>query len=324
MKVVVAGATGFVGQHLVRRLIAGGRTVLCGTRSPDRARAAAPDRNWVHLDVDDASSLAAAFVGADALVYLVHQMRADPSHDLLDHERESAERVRQAAESAGIRRIVYLGGPRPQGEPSHHLAARLATGEALRDSSRLTTVELRAGMVIGEGSESWLICRDLAHRLPIMVLPQWLRTRSQPIGIDDAVAALDRCLDLELTASVALDLPGPEVVSAREILERIAAHVGIRPVMVPVPFLTPRLSSLWLRLVTRADYGLAVQLVDGLTQDLIASGDGFWELAPDLERTPLDVAITRALAAEPRLPAGQRVWEGLVRRVGARALLSPS
>ena len=318
MRVVVAGATGFVGRHLVPVLQASGREVVCGSRDPERARASAPDLTWVKLDVGEPESLEGALEGADGLIYLVHQMRAD-TPDLLAHERASAHRVREAAERAGVRRIVYLGGPEPQGEPSHHLAARLATGEALRSSSTVSCVELRAGMIIGVGSESWLICRDLAHRLPFMVLPSWLNTRSQPIGIRDVVRALDRALDLELDQSLALALPGPETLTARAILERIAAQAGIRPVMVPIPFLTPRVSSLWLRFVTRADYGIACQLVDGLTQDLVAEGDGFWAHAPDIERTPLDDAIRETLEHEPGLSLTDRVWERVARTVALRA-----
>ena len=294
--VVICGARGFVGRHLVRRLTAMGVPVRAGTRSPEAARRADPNTSWVHLDVEDEASLDAAFAGADAVVYLVHQMR-EVGCNLVSLERRSGARVRQAAERAGVRRIVYLGGPVPSGPASEHLVARLQTGEALR-AGTVSTIELRAGMIIGTGSESWLIVRDLALRLPVMVLPRWLKSRSQPIGIDDVIAALVRAISLDTDRSSFHDLPGPEILSGREILERVAACVGMCPLMIPVPVLTPRLSSYWLRLVTRADFGVAKKLVSGLLCDLVAEDDGFWSLAPDLQRTTLDEAIQRALDAE--------------------------
>jgi uncharacterized protein YbjT (DUF2867 family) len=316
--VVVAGATGFVGRHLVQRLLDDGVDVRCGTRDPERASAARPDWRFVRLDVGDSASLDAALAGARALVYLVHQM-ADHRSGLLAQEEASALRVRDAAARAGVGRIVYLGGPRPiEGEPSPHLQARLRTGEILR-SGPASAIELRAGMVVGHGSESYAMCRDLALRLPVMVLPSWLRTRSEPIAIDDVVFALAHALDLELEGSRAFDLPGPEVLSARQILERIAAARGFRPVMIPVPVLTPQLSSHWLRFVTRADFDIARQLVAGLQHDLVAADEGYWENAPDHVRVPFDDAVRSALALEGSGRRSARLWERVVRGVARSA-----
>ncbi|MEQ1500717.1 MAG: NAD(P)H-binding protein [Myxococcota bacterium] len=313
--VVVAGASGFVGRNVVDRLSAAGRDVRCGTRDlSDRDHR----RAWVRLDVDTGAGLDAAFGGADAVVYLVHGL-ADHGPDLIAREEASAQRVLRAAEQAGVRRIVYLGGPTPDGEPSVHLRARLQTGEVLR-SGRVSVIELRASMIVGAGSESWLMCRDLALRLPLMVLPRWLATRTQPIGIDDVVTAIVAAVDLSSAGSRAYDLPGPEILTAREILERVARQAGFRPVMVPVPVLTPRLSSWWLRFVTRADYGVARQLVDGMTSDLVAAGDGFWAELPDHVRVPFDEAVCRALAAEgPVHNRSARLWERAVRTLAVRA-----
>jgi uncharacterized protein YbjT (DUF2867 family) len=313
--VVIAGASGFVGARLVQRLQQLGHEVRCGTRDPERAARTRPDLTWVRLDVDDPSSLTSALRGASALVYLVHQMRGDTAH-LGATETLAAGRVAHAAEHAGLRRIVYLGGPKPTGTPSPHLAARLATGETLR-RGRVPTVELRAGMVIGAGSESWTIVRDLALRLPFMVLPSWLERRSEPLAIDDVVSALVRAIDLPIDGSLALDLPGPEAISGRDLLRRIAQQAGFRATMVNVPLLTPSLSSHWIRLVTRADYGIARQLVAGLTADLVCEGPTLWDRCPDLTRTPLDEAIRTALAQEPAAAIGPvgRAWEAIVARV---------
>ena len=318
-KIVVAGASGFVGRHLIPLLQAAGHEVVCGTRNPVQARQSQPDRTWVHLDVNDTESLDLALQGADSLVYLVHQMQRGTA-DLIEIERRSALRVREAAEKAGLRRLVYLGGPNPEGLISHHLEARLETGRVLRAGS-ISTIELQAGMIIGVGSESWLIVRDLALRLPVMILPSWLSRRSQPVGIEDVIRAITACLDLEGSTSRCLALTGPETLTAREILERVASQVGIRPVMIPLPVLTPSLSSHWIRWITRADYTIARQLVDGLTCDLLGGEDSVWNCIPTLQITPLDQVIADALQAESptNMPAFQRYWEAVVRRLALRA-----
>jgi uncharacterized protein YbjT (DUF2867 family) len=313
MNVVVAGASGFVGRHLVNRLLAAGHTVRCGTRNP--ATATPKDRTWVRLDVDRPETLDGALVGADALVYLVHQMGGGHGDDLAAREAASALAVVSACERAGVRRIVYLGGPKPVGEPSEHLAARLATGALLRSSS-LSCIELRAAMIIGAGSESWTMVRDLALRLPVMVLPSWLSTRSSPVGVGDVVEALAAAVVDPLQGSEAFDLPGPECLSAREILLRAAATAGFRPVMIPLPVLTPSLSAHWLRLVTRADYGVASQLVLGLQSDLLTDGVGYWARM-GRGPTPLDEVMRQAIAADHIAGAGRR-WEQAVKRVGWR------
>lgn len=293
---VICGARGFVGSHLTQALVERGHTVRAGSRHPERVDDTRPEVTWVELDVERPETLGPAFEGADAVVYLVHQM-SDGGAGLEAREAASALAVREAAEAAGVRRLVYLGGPAPTGPISKHLAARLRTGQILRGGS-LSAIELRAGMIIGAGSESWWIVRDLALRLPVMVLPRWLRNRSEPIAIDDVVRALIRAIEQEHEGSAWYDLPGPEQLTARQILERVAGVLHLRPWMFPVPVLTPRLSSHWLRLVTRADYVVSRQLVDGLNADLVATGTTFWALHPDLERTPFDTGVERAFAAE--------------------------
>lgn len=316
--VVVAGATGFVGSRVVPALEAAGYDVRAGTRNPQAAQKREPAHTWVRFDVEEAASMRAALAGADALVFLVHQMR-EHRGDLLEAERTAAQHVLAAAEAAGIRRIVYLGGPDPGRGASAHLEARLETGRVLRSSTVLTTLELQAAMIIGVGSESWLMVRDLARRLPIMVLPQWLERRSAPVGIDDVTTAIVRCVDLD-EPSRTLPLPGPEILPASAILVRVAAASGVRPVMIPVPILTPRLSSHWIRLVTRADFTIARQLVDGLSTDLIPDPDDFWRRCPDLHPTPLDEVIRSALAREPAnsMPRWQARWERWAQRVARR------
>ena len=308
LSVLVCGATGFVGRHLVHRLRESGHAVTGATRRPEQARQNEPNIPWVFADVEDGASLRQAMTGMDAVVYLVHQMR-QVSPDLVELERASAQRVLDAAEFAGVKRLVYLGGPEPAGTVSRHLEARLETGRVLR-SGGVSTVELRAGMVIGAESESWLMVRDLAHRLPVMVLPSWLKSRSQPIGIDDVVVALAQAIQFPTEGSRVFDLPGPETLTAREILERTSRQIGIRPVMIPVPVLTPKLSSHWLRFVTRANFKVAKKLVQGLTCDLVSTRESFWDHLPT-EPTPFDEAVRRALANEDPTTRTMvaRIWE---------------
>jgi uncharacterized protein YbjT (DUF2867 family) len=295
-RVLLTGATGFIGQHLHAPLAAAGFEVRCLTRTPEEARRRSPDRTWVGGDVGDPASLARALEGCAAAYYLVHGM-ASGRPGWADEELRWAEEFTEAARAAGVRRIVYLGGVAPRREPSEHLRSRLATGEVLR-TGPVPCLELRAGMIIGAGSASWTIVRDLAARLPAMVLPAWLAHRSEPVAVDDVVAALVAGARLDLPRSDWWDVPGPEALSGREILLRVAAVMGRRPVLLAVPLVTPRLSSHWIRLVTRADYAVARELVEGLTSDLVAAKPGYWTAAGLPPPAALEEAARRALAAE--------------------------
>jgi uncharacterized protein YbjT (DUF2867 family) len=266
------------------------------------------------LDAQQPDTIPPALNGMNALVYLIHQM--GQAGDFVTRERAAAEAVVRAAEQAGVTRIVYLGGIEPAGAPSRHLKSRLDTGEVLR-SGRVPALEVRTSMIIGPGSQSFRMVRDLAARLPLMVLPSWLRNRSEPVGVDDVVAALVKALELPREQCGVFDLPGPELLSGEEILQRVARLLGIRPYFVRVPVLTPKLSGYWLRFVTRANYEVAQELVHGLTCDLIARGDSFWRLMPERPQTPFDEAARKALVGEEaELDARTRSLEWLLRRLG--------
>ena len=311
-RVFLSGATGFVGTRLYPRLVDRGFQVRCGSRAPQSARRRQPHCDWVKFDVEQPDSIRPALQGCDAMFYLVHQMTGGGGGDYRHRETEAALQVRRIAERAGIHRIVYLGGVRPQGEPSEHLRSRLQVGETLRDG-QVSTVELRASMIIGAGSESWRIVRDLAARLPVMVLPKWTKTPSQPVHIDDVVQALIGALQLEMDGSKWFDIPGPKTLTAEQILVRTARQLGHRPRRVGVPVLTPRLSSWWLRFVTEADLGVARELVDGLTSPLIAESDRFWHLIDHTNLVGFDEAARREMINASSLPAW--VVERLTRRV---------
>jgi uncharacterized protein YbjT (DUF2867 family) len=316
LRVLLTGATGFVGRHVHPRLVRRGFEVYCATRRPEAARAQHPHRRWRRLDLDDPGTFDAALEGCHAALYLVHQMSG--TGDYLAREVEGARRFAQAAARNGLQRIVYLGGVAPDGEPSTHLASRLATGRTLREGP-VPTIELRAAMIMGPGSESWRIVRDLSARLPAMVLPSWLSSRSQPIDIDDVCFALEASLRLPQTGSACFDLPGPEVLSAEEILVRVARLRGVDPFILRVPFVSPSLSSYWIQLVTRADIGLARELVRGLQHDLVARDASFWARFPEHRRVPFDESAQRAFDAETEtLSLGARTAEVLINGLSRR------
>lgn len=310
-QVLLTGATGFIGRNLHPVLRKLGHRVISGSRNPERASQALPGHEFRRLEVTDLASIEAAMEGCQAAFYLVHAMAGGRGYE--DVERRSAVAFRVAAERAGVQRIIYLGGVRPNGVPSRHLESRLRTGELLR-AGRVPTLELQASMVIGGGSESWRIVRDLAARLPFMVMPQWLDNKSEPIAIGDVTFALAHALELPLERSLALALPGPEALSGGEILLRTAHLLGSHPRTLRVPIVTPKLSSYWITLVTRADQRISEELVEGLRCNLLSNDEGFWRLVPEYRRTPFDEAARVALLAEQQqLSRRSRLAERLIR-----------
>lgn len=294
--VLLTGATGFVGRHLYPALCGASVPVVCASRDPELAAREMPERDWVHLDVDDASTFPSALAGVRAVVYLVHQMGGGA--DYPTREANAACRLRDAAAAAGVEHIVYLGGVEPAGQISSHLESRLATGRLLREG-HVPTLELRAGMIVGQGSASWHIVRDLAARLPAMVLPRWLNNRSSPVAIEDVVAALVWALTQTPQQSAWYEASGPEVLTHRELITRIAHVMGKRPAMIDVPIVTPTLSSYWIALVTRIHLDLARELVQGLQSDLTPSGTPVWDRLGGHQPIGLETAARRALAEEP-------------------------
>jgi len=305
--ILLTGATGFVGRHLVVALRAAGYQVRCATRDAASARVRAPELEWVTVDLLRPATLAPALAGCDAAVFLVHAMgsRKSDEHgdDYPERERAGAEAFAEAAAHAGLRRIVYLGGVMPARGASRHLRSRERTGEILR-AGAVPTIELRAAMVIGAGSASWIMVRDLARRLPAMVLPRWLRNTSFPIAIEDVVFGIVSALALPETRSRIYELPGRERLTHREILVRTAKALGLRPVMISIPILSPRLSSYWIALVTRTSLAMAQELVEGVRHDLEPTGESLWDTL-GRQAMSFDEAIRRALADEaaPELPS---------------------
>lgn len=316
-RVLLTGASGFVGARLWSTLVKHGVDVVGASRDPTQARAKLGHDGWVRMDVTNKRTVQQALQGCQAAIYLVHGM-ADVKHDYEAREQAAATLFAEMAHAAGIERIVYLGGIEPKGVPSKHLRSRLATGAALR-GGKVPVFELGASMIVGVGSESWRIVRDLSSRLPVMVLPRWLRSRSQPIAIDDVLFALSACLTLPVELAGRYALPGPETLTAKEILLRVAALRGTRPLTLDVPLVSPRLSSYWIELVTSANQSIARELVEGLRSDLVAADDGFFALVQDYSRLTFDVAARRALEEEAAaLPGRTRLFEGAMRRLSPR------
>ncbi len=311
---LLTGATGFVGGAARPALEAGGWKVRCLTRNADRARARAPQIDWVQGDVSDAASCARALDGCAAAIYLVHGIgEADDYHRA---EVDAAKTFSMAAGAAGVERIVYLGGVAPSGPGSAHLRSRLDVGEVLR-AGPVNTIELRASMIVGHGSLSWLIVRDLAARLPVMVLPRWLKSRTEPVAIDDVVIALVRALDLPLGESTWFDIPGPDAMSGKQILAETSRMLGLAGARtLAVPLLSPRLSSLWVRFVTRAEWSVAREVVVGLTEDLLAKDDRFWQLVDHPQRMSFADAAALALTEERSHGRVPGAW-GVVERARA-------
>lgn len=312
-RILLTGATGFVGEGVYPALVRAGFDVLCGTRDLKRARHAHPTRNFCHFDLDDVSSVRRALDQVRRAVYLAHSMGADG--DFAQHERLHAMAFRDVAEELGLERIVYLGGMQPQGAPSRHLASRLRTGTTLR-SGATPTVELRATMIVGAGGESFRIVRDLAARLPWMVLPKWLRSESEPVALADVSTAIIHALTMPLTGSCVFDIPGPVRLSAKAMILRTAQLMGHSPRAIEVPVVTPRLSSYWIRLVTRANPRVATELVEGLSSDVVSSGSTLWARIPSHVRTTFDQAVQHALEQEDRkLSPATRIIEKAIHQV---------
>jgi uncharacterized protein YbjT (DUF2867 family) len=312
--VLLTGASGFVGRRLAPVLQAVGRRVRCVSRNAAEMQRRWPDRTWLQADLSRVDDAERALAGCRVAYYLVHSL-GQSQGGLFERERALAATFAAAAERAGVERIVYLGATAPQGPPSEHLRSRLEVGRVLR-AGGVPVLELRAAMIVGYGSASWRIVRDLAARLPAMVLPRWLRSRSEPVAIDDVIVALATAARLPLPGSASFDLPGPELLSYREALVRTARLFGHRRLrVVDVPVLFPALSSQWIRLVTRADWAVARELVLGLTSDLIARSDAYWQITAHPPLLTFEEAARRALDEEARtrrLAPGARTLEAVV------------
>jgi uncharacterized protein YbjT (DUF2867 family) len=306
--VLLTGATGYVGGRLLSALESQGRRIRCLTRRPEfLRRRVLPTTELARGDVRDAEALRIAMQQVDAAYYLVHSMSSTGSFE--QEDRLAAATFAAVARECGVRRLVYLGGLGHADNLSNHLASRQEVGEILNGSG-VPTIEFRAAIIIGSGSLSFEIVRALVEKLPVMVTPRWVRMRTQPIAIEDALAYLTAALDLPLDRSAVFEIGGPDQVSYKELMGEYARQRGLRRWMIPVPILTPRLSSLWLGLVTPVYARVGRKLIDSLPNETIVRDDTALRTFPVRPRT-VPEAIARALRNEDQEFAATRWSDAL-------------
>jgi uncharacterized protein YbjT (DUF2867 family) len=293
--ILLTGATGYVGGHLLAALREDRRSVRCLARRPERLKSVDSDGiQVVKGDVLDPISIRQAMEGVDSAYYLVHSMAGEGSFE--ERDREAAQNFSKAAAEAGVGRIIYLGGLARGEDLSGHLSSRLEVGEILRASS-VPTIELRASVIIGSGSLSFEVVRALVNRLPLMVTPRWVSTRSQPIAINDVISYLKAALEIEVEGSCIFEIGGADTACYMDIMTEYARQRGLRRLFLPVPVLTPWLSSLWLGLVTPVLARIGRRLIEGVRNESVVSDSKALTAFP-IEPMTMSEAIREALREE--------------------------
>jgi uncharacterized protein YbjT (DUF2867 family) len=293
-KVLIAGATGFIGKRLVSELLAEGFQVRAMVRN--QGNQFPKEVETVRGDLLDRASLDPVLGGIDTAFYLVHSM-AGGRAGFERRDRKAVENFVAAANEAGLRRAIYLGGLGETGSGlSEHLASRVAVAKILQNGDFSTTV-LRAAIIIGAGGASYEIIKALVTRLPIMTTPKWVSTRCQPIAVGDVIRYLIGCLRDERTADDTFDIGGPEILTYREMMQRFAGIIGKKILILPVPLLTPKLSSYWVGLVTPVKPSISMPLIEGLRNEVICRDARIRELLPG-SLSSFDESLRIALAEE--------------------------
>lgn len=290
---LLTGASGFIGRHAAVALGAAGFHLRGLSRSVQRARRLLPEIEWLEGDLESPDHLERALERVDTAVYLYHAIGS--SHDYTTREAHVARAFQQAASRARVGRIVYLGGVVPTGASSPHLESRRITGEILRCGPP-TAIELRASLIIGHPSASFGLIRDLTVRMPWLVLPPWLDNESCPISICDVAVAIALACRIPCRTSAWFELPGPECLSHRQLLEYLAGPLGTRIAERRISALTPGIAALGIAAISRVDSSLSRELVRGLGGDLRPTGPSFWDQLGNPELRPLRQAIVDALS----------------------------
>jgi uncharacterized protein YbjT (DUF2867 family) len=312
--ILVTGVTGYVGGRLVERLLESGARVRVLVRGSADRLAGRSWRDQVEVAVGDVlspDSLVGAMAGIDAAYYLIHSMGGQG--EFSERDITAAHNFSRAAAEAGVKRIIYLGGlGDPAANLSEHLRSRQDTGTALGQFG-VPVTEFRAGMVVGSGSLSFEMLRHLSERLPVMIAPRWVYTRTQPIAVRDVLSYLVSALDVPESSGQVIEIGGADVLTNADMLQTYARIRGLHRYIIPVPVLTPRLSSYWVHWITPVPAGIIRPLVDGLRNELIVRDDRARELFPNIEPTGYEAAVQRAL---------RRVRDGDIATLWSDALAS--
>ncbi len=297
--ILLTGATGYIGGRLLRVLESAGHRVRCVTRRPEALQSCvAPTTEVVSGNVLDQASLTGTMDGVEIAYYMVHSMGS--KGDFEEQDRRAAHNFGAEAQRAGVGRIIYLGGlGETSGELSPHLRSRQEVAEVLR-ASGVQVVEFRASIVIGSGSLSFEMIRSLVERLPVMITPRWVNVTAQPIAIDDLLQYLSAALDLTTDAHAVFEIGGPDPVSYGDLMREYARQRRRRRLMIPVPLLTPRLSSLWLGLVTPLYARIGRKLIDSIRHPTVVRDDSARQTFPHIRPQGVREAIASALGNEDR------------------------
>jgi len=312
--ILVTGATGYVGGRLIPRLLRQGYRVRALVRGGSQRLLGRPWRHDIEIadgDVLQPESLAPAMNGVDIAYYLIHSMRDNTQFRQRDIS--AAQNFAGAAKTAGVKRIIYLGGlGDPEGELSEHLQSRQETGAALGQAG-IPVTEFRAGMIVGSGSLSFEMIRHLTERLPVMICPRWVFVRSHPIAIRDVLSYLVAAIEIPDNGGQIVEIGGADVLTYAEMMEGYARVRGLRRLILPVPVLTPRLSSYWAHWVTPIPANIARPLIKGLRYELVARNNLAKELFPDIQPLDYNTAVKLAL---------RRIEEGQIETIWSDALAS--
>ncbi|MFP3983151.1 MAG: SDR family oxidoreductase [Desulfurivibrionaceae bacterium] len=295
-KILLTGATGFIGRRFNDRLLErADLDIRLLVRNRKKLSSSVLNRvEVVEGDTFNREALARALEGIDTAFYLIHGMGG--GKDFAGRDRISAGNFRDAAIEAGVRRLVYLGGLGKKETASRHLASRIETGEILSaEPGRLQTVWFRAGIIVGPGSASFEIIQNLVQKLPLMITPKWVKNRTQPIAVGDVLSYLTAAIDLEARETLMVDIGAPPM-SFREMMKETAGIMGLKRILIPVPVLSPRLSSYWLILFTPVPYQVASALVEGLRSETLVENDNAGRYFPEIKPMGFAEAVKSALA----------------------------